>query len=383
MGDMMIDSRHLRLPALEIRQSNNRTLYCFAVDGKLLPSFTTISRLRRMPDSQLQGYQRPEVISHIAEIRRYLESPDPMIPNAIVVAFNRKVQFHVSPLSDRIAAGTRMGTIIIPIDPNLAEEDKPGWVVDGQQRIAAIREAQIEKFQICVIAFITDDLQDQKKQFILVNSTKPLPKGLIYELLPSTEGMLPTSLQRRRFPAFLMERLNHDEDSPFNALIQTPTNHKGLVKDTSILKMCENSLNDGVLHRFRHLNGGWEDSETMLNVLKNFWRAVAKVFKEAWGLPPRRSRLMHGAGIISLGFIMDAIADRHSLTTIPTEDVFLEDLQYLYPICRWSHGYWDFSSGIQRKWNDIQNTPKDIQLLANYLLSQYKKLVWNRDSCKG
>ena len=33
--------------------------------------------------------------------------------------------------------------------------------------------------------------------------------------------------------------------------------------------------------------------------------------------------------------------------------------------------------GRMRKWNEIQNTPKDIQLLANYLLVQYKERVWN------
>ena len=31
-----------------------------------------------------------------------------------------------------------------------------------------------------------------------------------------------------------------------------------------------------------------------------------------------------------------------------------------------------------RKWNEIQNTHKDIQLLANYLLVQYKARVWNK-----
>ena len=32
--------------------------------------------------------------------------------------------------------------------------------------------------------------KEQTEQFILVNSTKPLPKGLIYELLPGTEATL-------------------------------------------------------------------------------------------------------------------------------------------------------------------------------------------------
>jgi len=177
-----------------------------------------------------------------------------------------------------------------------------------------------------------------------------------------------------------LEQLNHDEDSPFKGIIQTATNPSGLVRDTSILKMCENSLSDGVLHRFRDSIRGGGDAECMLQVLKDFWSAVSKVFDDAWGLPPRRSRLMHGAGIVSLGFIMDAISDRYSYTQIPTEEIFLQDLQILKPIFRWTHGYWDFGPGAQKKWNDIQNTPKDIQTLANFLLMQYKNIIWNCDA---
>src|SRR4051794_4991208 len=83
----------LRLPALEVCQGPNRTLYSFAVDGKELCQFTTVSRVRRGECSSIEGYQRPEVLSHIAEIRAYLESDNPMIPNAVVVAFDHRVRF--------------------------------------------------------------------------------------------------------------------------------------------------------------------------------------------------------------------------------------------------------------------------------------------------
>jgi len=33
--------------------------------------------------------------------------------------------------------------------------------------------------------------------------------------------------------------------------------------------------------------------------------------------------------------------------------------------------------GMQKKWNEVQNISRDIQLIANYLLVQYKRLVWN------
>jgi len=55
--------------------------------------FAQISRLSRNDDECIAGYQRPEVLSHIAEIRNYLESEMPMLPNAIVVAFDSRVEF--------------------------------------------------------------------------------------------------------------------------------------------------------------------------------------------------------------------------------------------------------------------------------------------------
>ena len=138
----------LRLPALQIRQGKNRRLFCFAIDGKILPSFTTISRIGRDDDKCIRGYQRPEVLSHIAEIKTYLESEDPLVPNAIVVAFDSRVRFQASQNGHSGSEHSKPGTIIIPIDPLVPDSGKPGWIVDGQQRVAAIREAKVSQFRM-------------------------------------------------------------------------------------------------------------------------------------------------------------------------------------------------------------------------------------------
>ena len=54
----MANNKELRLPALEVRQSKQRLLYSFAIDGKLLPKVTTISRIVRDQNHQILGYQR-------------------------------------------------------------------------------------------------------------------------------------------------------------------------------------------------------------------------------------------------------------------------------------------------------------------------------------
>lgn len=381
----LFPSDELRLPALEVRQGIGHVLYSFAIDGKQLPEFATVSRLGRGEDRKIFGYQRPEVLSHIAEIRAYLESGRALIPNAIVVAFDAVVRFEPATTAGEpvdLAGCARTGTLVIPL-PVGPDARKPAWVVDGQQRLAAIREARIDRFPICVVGFVAADDREQREQFILVNNTKPLPRGLIYELLPVTEGRLPSMLQRRRFPTALLDRLNLDADSPLRGLIRTPTMPEGLIKDNSLIKMLENSLSDGVLYRFRDRPESSAGAEGMLRIVKHFWAAVAEVFLLAWRQPPRRSRLLHGAGVIALGFVMDAIAERHRHQGEPTRGQFTSDLEPLRGVCRWTDGFWDFGPGIQRKWNEIQNTPRDIQLLTNYLLVQYKALVWNQSQHAG
>ena len=368
----------LRLPAIEITQGQRRKLYTFAVDGKLLHRFATISRIHRDNGNSIQGYQRPEVLSHINAIRRYIESENPLIPNALVVAFDRRVRFEVAPEKTKEVAYARSGVLVVPLDESIRDEDKPGWVVDGQQRSAAIRDARVRRFPICVTAFITDDESDQRSQFILVNSTKPLPKGLIHKLLPSTSGALPIQLMVRRFPALLLERLNYDEDSPLYKMISTPTTTEGIIKSNSVLKTLENSLSDGALYLLRDSATGEGDIEAMLAILKSFWTAVKQVFPDAWGLAPRRSRLMHGVGIVSMGFVMDAIIERYIDSAYPTVGEFVDDLLGIADLCKWTSGVWNFGRNSTRRWNDLQNTPKDIQLLTNYLLFEYRARVWRQ-----
>lgn len=361
-------------PALAFSQGSDRTLFTFAANGSELSSFLTVTRIHREGlDYRVAGYQRPEVISHITKIREYLLSDNPMLPNALVVALSEDVRFQ--PTNNEVANGVQIGHLTIPTGG--AHHERAGWVVDGQQRLAALQDAQSPDFRVCVVGFITSSVQEQREQFILVNSTKSLPRSLIYELLPATECRLPSFLEQRKFPAELAARLNYDKPSPFYGRIRMQTHKEGFVKDTSILKMIEHSLSDGVLHQFRSPEACEHNVEAMLQVLYAFWRAVGEVFPSAWSLPPRQSRLTHGAGIVSMGFLMDTIADVHD-GELPTQEEFVSHLTPLVPVCRWTNGYWEFGTDNRRKWNELQNKSNDINLLANYLLDQYRQLVWNQ-----
>ena len=51
---------------------------------------------------------------------------------------------------------------------------------------------------MAAVGFIAKDEAEQRSQFILVNNTKPLPKGLIHELLPDSTGHLPPAYARKQ-----------------------------------------------------------------------------------------------------------------------------------------------------------------------------------------
>ena len=364
----MADRYDLRLPALRIAQGG-RHIYVFGVDGKRIDEFTTVSRVGRSIASGLHGYQRPEVQSHIKAIRQYLESPGAMLPNAIVLAFNSSVGFE--PAGPQSVDYVTAGILIIPVDETVHERDKPAWLVDGQQRSAAIRDANVSAFPVAAVGFIADGQAEQRSQFILVNNTKPLPKGLIHELLPETIGHLPPRYARRQIPAYLMSRLNVDADSPFQGLIATPTAPEGYIKDNSVLKMVESSLYEGSLYQYRDpIDGSCDTAEALLH-LKIYWSLVRSTFEPAWLLPPRKSRLTHGVGIQAMGFAMDALTEGSRAADLPGLGVS-EVLRRLAPQCAWTSGEWQFSESESRRWNRLQNTPNDVRLLTNHVVRLVK-----------
>ncbi|MFA4897329.1 MULTISPECIES: DGQHR domain-containing protein DpdB [Microbacterium] len=356
------------LPAIRIRQGN-QFIFAFGVDGKQVHEFAAVSRVHRT-DQTLAGYQRPEVLSHIRAIRRYLETDAALLPNAIVLAFDARVEFKALDADVADGAYSTVGHLVIPIDSELADDEKPAWLVDGQQRSAAIRDADVKEFPVAAVGFIAKDEAEQRSQFILVNNTRPLPKGLIYELLPTTSAELPAAYARRRLPASVLNLLNFGAgggEGPFTGRISTPTMANGYIRDNSVLKMIENSLYEGSLYQYRNPENGTGDIPSILMHLNHFWGAVARVFPRAWELPPRKSRLTHGAGIQSLGYVMDSLTEGVPAAELPglgIEDILIDLREH----CAWTDGTWNFGSDQVRRWNGIQNTPTDVRLLTSHLL---------------
>src|SRR5690349_17816079 len=213
--------------ALRTRQGGGLDVYAFFIKGANILTVADITRIERDETDELKGFQRAEIRNHVKGIIDYLNQGNVLFPNSIILALSPEVRFAASrgprPSGDSEIADA--GTLSIPI---YEEGRRVAWIVDGQQRSLALSQAANRNIPVPVVGFVSDDLEIQREQFILVNKAKPLPSRLINELLPETRSiLLPRELSLRKVPSELCGLLNRDPSSPFHCLIKRPSDTPG------------------------------------------------------------------------------------------------------------------------------------------------------------
>jgi len=372
--------KSLIVRALKINQTEKYEVFSFFLEAKDVLDIADISRVKRDKEGKLIGLQRNEVKQHVKEITKYLDNDDVLFPNAITLAINEEIHFTKirGPKinSDRYSTA---GTLEIPIMNN---GFKPAWIVDGQQRALALSQCNKPNLPIPITAFVAKDLEVQREQFIRINKTKPLPKGLIDELLPTVTSILPSDLSNRLIPSRITEVLNFEPKSPFYGLIKKTSTENDerftpIITHNSIIDILKTSIRNytGCLYPYVDPEGNDTDYDSMLSILYIYWGAVKKVFPEAWGIPPVQSRLMHGVGIHAMGGLMDLIMRNINPKDRKSESRIIKELEKIRPYCHWTEGDW---SEIDMKWNELQNISAHKRILARHIIKIYDDI--NRKS---
>jgi len=354
--------------ALRASQGDEVPVYAFFIPGHQLVQVAEINRIGRSTTGKLEGFQRIHIKRHVAAITEFLDSGNVLFPNAIILALSSRAKFVRSrgKEPDGSTVAGEIGTLYVPKAVN---GNSAAWIVDGQQRSLALSRSQNHKLVVPVIAFLSEDLAVQREQFILVNKARPLSPRLVDELLPEVDAYLPRDLATRKLPSALVDKLNRSTQSPFHSLIKRASDGpeaSGVVNDrvlvTSIRKRIESPL--GALAAYRKSAARSANAEAMYQALVVFWGAVKQAFPDAWGLSPTHSRLMHAVGIEAMSSLMDSLYMRMPADE-DAEDFLLRSLQAIAPFCSWSRGRW---SDINKKWNELQYTPRDVRELTEQLV---------------
>ncbi|MDP3651674.1 MAG: DGQHR domain-containing protein DpdB [Rhodoferax sp.] len=349
----MVVKNILKFEALAAHQSANHEVVMIRANAEQINAIAQIERLGRK-EGKLTGFQRPQIAGHITEIRNYLAKSDAVLPNALVLAFVDGA---------KIIKG-KGSVVTLEVD---VSNGKPALVVDGQQRLTALTQTRRDDFEVFVACLICKDMDELRRQFILINNTKPLPKSLIYELLPSVEN-LPERLSSRALAAAMTERLNFDDGSSLKGMVKMQTNPSGIIRDTILQKAIMNSESAGAIQTLAQRS---EDVSEPVALMSNFYAAVKNVFADDWvGHDPKTSRLVHGAGVIAMGYVMDEIYTRTGKSTVES---FAEGLQPLVGATAWTAGEWNFGANEIVPWNRIEYTPRQYVQLAEHLVGILRK----------
>ena len=358
--------------AVKAIQGKGTETYSFFLRGSEVLKIADISRIHRDELGELKGFQRKEIQNHVNSIVDYLDKGDVIFPNALILAFQSELEFKQS--RGKSPDGAVSGTLYIP---TYEGERRAAWIVDGQQRSFALAKTMNKNIMVPVVGFVAPDISVQREQFILVNKARPLPKRLINELLPEIDTELPHDLKANKIPSELCNILNRDKNSPFFGLIKRTSNEDtsktAVITDTAIIDMIKHSKdNYGALALYKNSGNNTPDIESMYKTICLFWGAVKEVFPEAWGRDVRSSRLMHSAGILAMGVLMDRIMPKVQNAKDVRAEV-IRELQIIAPYCSWTSGNWGGPDG--RAWNSFQNTSRDVREFRELLMQIYYSQV--------
>lgn len=360
--------------ALKVLQGGDAPLYLFTLAAEEIDLVADVARISRDEAGKLIGYQRPEKQKHVKQIQEYLDSEDPLFPNGLILALPSEVKWRSSrgpATSDGLATS---GTLEIPIaqDP---DGPRPAWIVDGQQRSLALSRTKNRRLPVPIAGFVAPTLEIQREQFLRVNTVQPLPIGLVTELLPEITRVPSARMSTRKLPSALVDMLNQDAESPFRGIIRRAstdpdTKKSTYVTDTSLVEAIRESIESpsGVLFPYRNIATGNTDTEGIRRALIAYWGAVHDVFEEAWAKPATKSRLMHGVGIRAMGRLMDRVMTHVRDDDPEARSKAAGELALIADHCAWSEGSWD---ALGLPWNDLQNTPRHISALSNFLVRTY------------
>lgn len=360
--------------ALRIQQNETTPVYLFALAAEEIDLVADVARISRDEAGKLIGYQRPEKRHHVKQIQDYLDSADVLFPNGLILALPPEVRFKSSRGPGTTDGLATSGSLEIPFADG-PEGPRPAWIVDGQQRSLALARTKNKRLPVPVAGFVASTLEQQREQFLRVNTVSPLPVNLVTELLPEIARVPSTRMSARKLPSALVDMLNQDADSPFFNLIKrasTPTDGKKavVVTDTSLIEALKESLESpsGVLFPYRNIAAGTTDTEGIRLVLLTYWTAVRDTFPDAWAKPPTKSRLMGGVGIRAMGRLMERIMVHVDAESADAQVAASKELQRIASLCHWTDGTWQ---ELGLPWNELQNTPRHISALSNYLARAY------------
>ena len=317
--------REERLEAIgvKIKQSPvERDLYVFAIDGKTITKQVGVRRMKwHGAKFKAEGFQRRLDNTRVNDIANYLSS-NPILPNALVVAF-KKDSLSFEPLPHQEKDKPQWGKIIIrgklqEVNGTLEalpEEERIGYVIDGQHRLRGIEQSTLAEgtFPVIVCAFHDVPPKFQLEQFYALNQTVKISSTHLALLRRELGYELPAKEAYKKAISGVCEGLQELPGSPFQPEKHVGTAiYKGPLSITVVESMIERAIKTTKLRFLWKQNANEipaSDIERIAKSLYIFWKAISEVFPEYWGKRPKDQRLFCAIGIYAMIMFFDKVME--------------------------------------------------------------------------
>jgi len=349
-GDVITED--IKLAGIRLKQCDGSPyLYVFAMDGKTLADQVGVQRMEWHDKLyKTEGFQRVPNNMRVAEIAEYLNT-QPIMPNIIVVNFEHgALEFEPGPGIDESDTGQpTLGKLTIhtkllqrddPLEP-LPEEQRIGYVIDGQHRLYGVRESHLTPgtWPILVSAFEGTDTKFQLNQFYILNQTVKIPEAQLTMLRTELQIKVSGKEAQKRAIAEVRQLLVGFPDSPFriNENVRIPKIAKrGTINVTVVDKIIEIAITETRLRDYWRKSNANEITEGMKEKVARslfvFWKAVSQFFPDYWGRKPSEQRLFAAIGLYSVMRLYDNVmqdVDVESNQAVPQAQEKLRPLEGL------------------------------------------------------
>lgn len=280
------------------------------------------------------------------ELKKMLESNYSLILTNGLIYFNKENIEEIEP-PKRGENGLTTWKLRIPYYGHVFDEDKPGRMLDGQQRVMALDLMNLERrfkgldsnpFLAPITVLIGDFSQylvyEKKllaKYFYLSNQAKNLPPLIIQEItenfISELEDFIPLKEKYNAFIDKIITLLDEDEKSPFyheidhesrrfnkyGKLVSIEGSELRLFSREAIKKMIHKALKGNPFNiNLKRLDTEEVDirMEKWLDIFIDYFNAIKCVFNEEW--LEKNSIIRRNSGIFALGLLISSVW-HHSL----------------------------------------------------------------------
>lgn len=245
------------LKAIKVEQAGG-SFYLFSLAASVLFNLVEINQ---RAEGKEEGYQRVLSPGRVKSVSRYIINGG-LIPGSIIVSFND------------LKFDEKNSVVTLP------SADEPGWVIDGQHRLAGAFEAAKDGVDInlSVAAFEGASFDEQVELFITINKeAKNVPSSLYLDLLKQLPKKKTEKEALEERITDIARSLNSDEQSPFfQRIIFTKTARAGEISLTNFARVMRPLFNKagGTLSPYTQTE--------QVRVIDNYYKALQTAFPQYW-----------------------------------------------------------------------------------------------------